>query len=63
MSFTWPSVLQAVESSVEIMCESLDDVTKLPEIVLFNVFPSSNMSVAFLDSGIENQKGGWIKPN
>ena len=38
MSLMWPSVLQAVESSVEIVCESLEDVMKLPEIVIFNVF-------------------------
>jgi len=35
------------ESSVEIVYESLEDVTELPEIVIFNIFPSSNMSVAF----------------
>src|SRR5882724_4550283 len=27
------------------------------------MFPSSNMSVALLDLSIENQKGGYIKPN
>jgi len=48
------SILQAMESSVEIVCESLEDVTKLPEIGIFNVFPSSNMSIAFLYSSIEN---------
>jgi len=26
-------------------------------------FPSSNMSIAFLDSSLENQKGGYIKPS
>jgi len=41
MSLMWPSVLQVVDSSVEIMCESSEDVTKLPEIVIFNIFPSS----------------------
>ena len=32
MSLTWPSILQAVESSEEIVCESSEDVTKPPEI-------------------------------
>jgi len=59
----WPSVLQAVESSVEIMYESLKVVIKLPEIVIFNIFLPVNMSVALLDSSVENQKGGCIKPN
>jgi len=40
MSLTWPSMLQSMESSVEIMCERSEDVTKLPEIVNF-YFPSS----------------------
>jgi len=56
MSLTWPSILQAVESSVEIMCEHLEDVTKPSESVIFSVFHSSNMSIAFLDSSVENQK-------
>jgi len=34
----WPSILQAMESIGEIVCESLEDVTKLPEIVIFNDF-------------------------
>src|SRR5882724_2180122 len=63
MSLMWPSVLQAVESSVEIMCESLEDVMKLPKIVIFNIFPPVNMSIAFLELSIENQKGGCIIPN
>ena len=63
MSLTWPSILQAMECSVEVMCESLDDVTKLPEIVDLQCFPSSNMSVAFLDLSVENQKGGYTKPS
>src|SRR5882724_10043461 len=46
MSFTWPSILQAVESSVEIMCDSLEDVTRPSEIVIFNV-SFHYMSVAF----------------
>src|SRR5882724_9815196 len=62
MSLTWPSILQAMESSVEIMYEWLEDVMKLSEIVIFNIFLPVNMSVAFLDSSIENQKGGYIKP-
>jgi len=32
MSLMWPSILQAVESSVEIVCESLEDVTELSRI-------------------------------
>jgi len=36
-SFTWPSILQAMESSVEIMCENLEDVMRLSEIMIFNV--------------------------
>jgi len=47
MSLTWPSILQAMESSVEIMCERSEDVMKLPEIVNFNIFLPVNMSVAF----------------
>ena len=38
MSLTWPSILQAMESSVEIVYENLEDVMKLPEIVIFNIF-------------------------
>ena len=30
--------ITSVESSMEIMCESSEDVMKLPEIVIFNVF-------------------------
>src|SRR5882724_4406187 len=41
MSLMWPSILQAMESSVEIICERLEDVMKLPEIVNFDIFPSS----------------------
>ena len=35
MSLIWPSILQAMESSVEIMCESLEDLTKPSEIDVF----------------------------
>ena len=63
MSLMWPSVLQAAEYSVEIVCESLEDVMKLPKIVIFNVFLPVNMSIAFLDSSVENQKRVCIKPN
>src|SRR5882724_10227096 len=63
MSLAWASILQAVEYSVEIVCESWEDVMKLPEIVIFNIFLPVNMSVAFLDSSIESQKGGCIKLN
>jgi len=38
MSLMWPSMLQAKESSVEIMYKSLEDMSKLPEIVIFNIF-------------------------
>ena len=62
MSLVWPSMLEAKVSSVEIMYECLEDMMKLPKVVILNI-PSSNMSVAFLDSGIENQKGGCIKQN
>src|SRR5882724_10334544 len=44
------------------LCESLEDMASPSEINDLE-FPSSNMSVAFLDSSIENQKGGYIKPN
>ena len=37
MSLTWPSILQAVESSVEIMCESSEDMMRPFEIIIFNV--------------------------
>ena len=50
-----------MESSLEIMYESLEDVTKLSEIVIFHIFLPVNKRVAFLDSSVENQKGGYIK--
>ena len=37
MSLALPSMLQAKESSVEIVCESSEDVTRLPEIVILNI--------------------------
>ena len=37
MSLTWPFVLEAVESSVEIMYESLEDMMRLPRIVILNI--------------------------
>jgi len=37
MGLVWPSILEAEELSVEIVNESLEDVMKLPEIVIFNV--------------------------
>jgi len=49
------SILKVVESSVKIMCESSEDMTSPSEIMILK-FPSSNMSIAFLDSSIENQK-------
>src|SRR5882724_9721889 len=61
-SLTCPSILQVVESSVKIMCESSEDMTSPSEIMILK-FPSSNMSIAFLDLSVENQKGGYIKPN
>src|SRR5882724_961652 len=63
MGLTWPSVLQAMESSVEIICKSSEYLIEPSEIMIFNVFPSSNMRVAFLDLSIENQKGGYVKSN
>ena len=62
MSLTCPSVFQVVESSVEIVCESTEDKMSPSEVMILK-FPSSNMSIAFLDLSIENQKGGYIKPN
>ena len=44
------------------MYESLEDTMSLSEINDLK-FPFSNMSVAFLDSSLENQKGGYIKPD
>jgi len=41
----------------EVICECSEDVTRTSEIMVFNV-PSSNMSIAFLDSSVENLKGG-----
>ena len=38
MSLMWPSMLQAEEPIVEIMYKSSEDVMKLPEIVIFNIF-------------------------
>ena len=60
MRLMWPSILQAMESSVEIVCEDSKDVTKLSEIVIFDIFLPVNMSITFLDSSVENQKGGYI---
>ena len=37
MSLVCPSVLQAEESRVEIVYESSEDVTRLPEIVSLNI--------------------------
>ena len=37
MGLMWPSILEAEELSVEIVNESLEDVIKLPEIVIFIV--------------------------
>src|SRR5882724_4103452 len=34
-----------------------------PSEIMILSFASSSMSVAFLDLSIENQKGGYIKPN
>src|SRR5882724_3723448 len=61
-SLTCPSILQGVESSVTIMCESSEDMTSPSKINDLN-FPSSNMSISILDLSIENQKGGYIKPD
>src|SRR5882724_8796695 len=61
-SLTCPSILQVVESSVTIVCESSEDMTS-PSKINDLKFPSSNMSVDFLDLSIENQKGGYIKPD
>ena len=61
-SLTCPSILQVVESSVAIMCESSEDMMS-PFKINDLKFPSSNLSVAFLDLSIENQKGGYIKPD
>jgi len=37
MSLAWPSILQVMESSVEIVCESLEDMMRMSEIMTFNV--------------------------
>ena len=37
MSLMWPSILQVVESSVEIVCVSLEDTMRPSEIMIFNV--------------------------
>src|SRR5882724_9875940 len=58
-SLTCSFVSQVVESSMKIMCESSEDTTSSSKINEL-VFPSSNMSVAYLDSSVENQKGGYI---
>jgi len=39
-----------------------EDMIRLPRVMILSI-PSSNMSIAFLDLSIENQKGGWIKQN
>src|SRR5882724_8319337 len=64
-SLTCPSMLQVVKSSVTIVCESLEDMASplFFKIRCLFKFPSSNMSIAFLDSSIENQKRGYIKPD
>ena len=51
------------ESSVEIVYESLEDVMKLPEIVILNIFLPVIWMQPCLDLSIENQKGGGIKLN
>jgi len=60
-------MLDSEESSVEIVYESservLEDMMRLPRVNDHEYFPSSNISVAFLDLSIENQKVGYIKPN
>ena len=38
MSLVWPSVLEAKESSVEIMYESLEDMMRLPIVVILSIF-------------------------
>ena len=57
MSLTWPSILQAMESSVEIVCESSEDVTKLSEIVIFDIFLPVNMSIAFFRFELREPEG------
>jgi len=44
-SLMCPFILQVVESSVKIVCESLEDMTSPSEIMILK-FPSSNMSIA-----------------
>ena len=54
--------ITSMESNVEIMCWELR-CDKTPWDSYLQCFPSSNMSIAFLDLSIENQKGGYIKPS
>ena len=55
--------LHIAESSVKIMCETFGRYDKTFWDKDLQCFPSSNMSIAFLDLSVENQKGGYIKPN
>jgi len=38
MSLVWLSMLEVEESSVEIMYESLEDMMRLPRVVILNIF-------------------------
>jgi len=55
-------MLEAEGSSVETMHEHAEDMIRLPRVVILSI-PTSNLSIAFLDLSIENQKGGCIKQN
>ena len=37
MSLAWPSVLEAKESSVEIVYEHLEDMMRLPRVMILNI--------------------------
>ena len=64
MSLAWPSVLEAKEYSVEIVYECLEDMRRLPRVMILNIsLPVVWAYIACLDLSIENQKGGCIKQN
>jgi len=37
MNLVWPSMLEAMESSLEIMYESSEDMMRLPRVMILNI--------------------------
>ena len=62
MNFICSCMLEAEGSRMGAVYGHSEDMMRLPRVNDIE-FPSRNMSVACLDSSIENQKGGYIKPS